>query len=433
MQNYVQNGTTSYINNAKPQVQTQTNPQVTPSYSGVHISIINPMVNPGTGSVIYPVQTSSAYDSGTQGGCYPSTYYTSQPGVIVNPHPKTTNSGNNSAPAGFYDATGKYHPYVNQGGQTGYIDDNGKFVPLNTVQAPNGTGISKNQDDNGVASGTSVVQDGINGQGSTVNSQGQTIPNGFVDKDGKFRPYVKDANGQIGYYDDKGVFHPVDPNNNPDAVNGHGQTIPNGFVDKDGKFRPYVKDANGQIGYYDDKGVFHPVDPNNNPDALKDWDIQNKTVNNEINSKETVKSTESSESQKTAKKQIVALDDDYIKTLENYLNSQDTEVRKMGAKEVTDRLIEDPSRNDNPALTALVNKMLQDPASGIRGVALSLLESRAIQGDNLTVKLLKDMQNADSGYGMDSTQATSALLKMAGKVKEKEVPVTETKQAKEGK
>ena len=37
------------------------------------------------------------------------------------------------------------------------------------------------------------------------------------------------------------------------------------------------------------------------------------------------------------------------------------------------------------------------------------------------------MQSADSGYGMDSIQATSALLKMAGKVVEKEVPVEEKK------
>mgnify|MGYP002857791434 CR=1 FL=1 len=164
--------------------------------------------------------------------------------------------------------------------------------------------------------------------------------------------------------------------------------------------------------------------------SSKDKTTAETTNNKETNTQTTNSTTESNDGKKTTTKKIVKLDDNYIKTVENYLNSQDKEVRKMGAKEVADRLMEDSSRNDDPALTALVNKMLQDPSSGIRAVALSLLESRSILGNDLTVKLLKDMQKSDSGYGMDSTQATSALLKMAGKVVEKEVPVEETKKKK---
>ena len=59
---------------------------------------------------------------------------------------------------------------------------------------------------------------------------------------------------------------------------------------------------------------------------------------------------------KTEKRTIVMLTDDYIKNVENYLNSQDKEVRLMGAKEVVARALEDPSRKDDKALTALVNK-----------------------------------------------------------------------------
>ncbi len=121
------------------------------------------------------------------------------------------------------------------------------------------------------------------------------------------------------------------------------------------------------------------------------------------------------------------LSNDYIKIIENYLNSQDAEVRKMGAHEVVDRLAEDSSRNDDPALTALVNKMLQDPSSYIRALALGLVESRTILGDDLTVKILKDMQKSKSSLGLDANQATSALLKMAQKTVEKEIPVTENK------
>lgn len=130
---------------------------------------------------------------------------------------------------------------------------------------------------------------------------------------------------------------------------------------------------------------------------------------------------------KTEKRKVVELTDDYIKTLENYLNSQDVEVRQMGAKEVVNRLMEDPSRNDDPALTALVNKMLQDPSATIRAIALSLVESRTILGDDYTVKVLKNMQNSKEGYGQDAVQATNALLKMAGKTVEKEIPVEDNK------
>jgi len=38
------------------------------------------------------------------------------------------------------------------------------------------------------------------------------------------------------------------------------------------------------------------------------------------------------------KRQIVELTDDYIRTLENYLNSQDSEIRLMGAKDLIARL-----------------------------------------------------------------------------------------------
>lgn len=52
---------------------------------------------------------------------------------------------------------------------------------------------------------------------------------------------------------------------------------------------------------------------------------------------------------KTEKREIVQLTDEYIKNLENYLNSQDKEVRMMGAKEVIARLEEDESRKDDKA------------------------------------------------------------------------------------
>ena len=93
------------------------------------------------------------------------------------------------------------------------------------------------------------------------------------------------------------------------------------------------------------------------------------------------------ETTKQEKRKIVQLTDDYIKTLENYLNSQDKEVRLMGAKEVVARLMEDESRKDDKALNAL------------------------------------------SGYGQDALLASNILLKMAGKTVEKEFEVKDDKKA----
>lgn len=146
----------------------------------------------------------------------------------------------------------------------------------------------------------------------------------------------------------------------------------------------------------------------------------------QIQSSSTSTETTSGDSgKKTEKRTIVMLTDDYIKNVENYLNSQDKEVRLMGAKEVAARALEDPSRKNDKALTALVNKMLQDPDLKVRFLALSLLYSRNITGDDYTVNVLKQMQNSTSGYGQDALMAANILLKMSGQTTEKEFEVTD--------
>ncbi len=148
---------------------------------------------------------------------------------------------------------------------------------------------------------------------------------------------------------------------------------------------------------------------------------QNNTTNTTTNTTEN-KTTD----KKTEKREIVQLTDDYIRNLENYLNSQDKEVRLMGAKEVFARLNEDHSRKDDKALNALINKMLQDPSTPVRVMALSALESRIVTGDDLTVNILQQMQNSQSGYGQDAMQASNVLLKMSGQTVEKEFEVKNT-------
>lgn len=140
------------------------------------------------------------------------------------------------------------------------------------------------------------------------------------------------------------------------------------------------------------------------------------------------------EKKKTEKRDIVKLTDDYIKNLENYLNSQNKDVRLMGAKEVLARLQEDESRKDDPALNALVNKMLQDPYQPIKVMALAALESRVATGDDTSVSLLQTIQSQKTSHGEDSLTASKILLKMSGVTTKKEFevknkPGKESKQA----
>lgn len=136
------------------------------------------------------------------------------------------------------------------------------------------------------------------------------------------------------------------------------------------------------------------------------------------------------EKKKTEKRDVVELTDDYIKNLENYLNSQDAKIRLMGAKEVLARLQEDDSRKDDVALNALVNKMLQDPSQQVKFISMAILDSRIATGNELTVQLLQNIQQQKTGYGEDALKASQILLKMAGNTVQKEFEVKESTKGK---
>lgn len=138
---------------------------------------------------------------------------------------------------------------------------------------------------------------------------------------------------------------------------------------------------------------------------------------------QTTTQTENKDEAKTKKRTIVQLDDEYIKNLENYLNSPEKEVRMDAAKQVYERLKEDPERKNDKPLTALVNKMLQDPAEEIKLLAISALDGGIVNGDDFTVNLLKNMQNSPDTYGQNAIDASRILLKMSGKKVEKEFPI----------
>ena len=119
---------------------------------------------------------------------------------------------------------------------------------------------------------------------------------------------------------------------------------------------------------------------------------------------------------------IVALTNEYIMSLENYLNNPNTEIRLMAAKEVLTRLDEDKDRYDDAALNALLNKMLQDPAKLVRVAALSAFSSQLASGNEYTIKLLTNIQNNPHGDKEDALQAANSLLRMSSRTEIKYVP-----------
>lgn len=128
------------------------------------------------------------------------------------------------------------------------------------------------------------------------------------------------------------------------------------------------------------------------------------------------------EKNNTKETKIVALTDEYIKSLENYLNNPNDEIRLMASKEILTRLDEDKDRYDDAALNALLNKMMQDPNKLVRISALSAFNSQLASGNDYTVKLLHDIQSNPNSDKEDVLQAADILLKMSAGVEVKNIP-----------
>ena len=122
------------------------------------------------------------------------------------------------------------------------------------------------------------------------------------------------------------------------------------------------------------------------------------------------------------KTKVVALTNEYIMSLENYLNNPNTEIRLMAAKEILTRLDEDKDRHGDAALNALLNKMLQDPEKLIRIAALSAFSSQLASGNEFTFELLNNIQKDPNADKEDVVQAADCLLKMSSSTETKFMP-----------
>ncbi len=128
------------------------------------------------------------------------------------------------------------------------------------------------------------------------------------------------------------------------------------------------------------------------------------------------------EKENSTPKNVVALTDEYIKSLENYLNNPNEEIRLMASKEILTRLDEDKSRYNDLALNALLNKMLQDPSKLIRIAALSAFSSQLASGNDYTIELLHNIQQNPNADKEDVLQAADILLKMSAGTEVKNIP-----------
>jgi len=150
----------------------------------------------------------------------------------------------------------------------------------------------------------------------------------------------------------------------------------------------------------------------------------NTEVSKGIISELDARQAEQKELEMNAKKaKVVSLTNEYIMSLENYLNNPNTDIRLMAAKEILTRLDEDRNRYDDAALNALLNKMLQDPSKLIRVAALSALTSELASGNDYTVQLLNQIQQNPEADPEDVLEASQILLKRSTTTEVKYAPV----------
>ena len=113
------------------------------------------------------------------------------------------------------------------------------------------------------------------------------------------------------------------------------------------------------------------------------------------------------------KKNVVVLTDEYIKNLENYLRNPDKELKVFAMNEVSARFQEDERRKTNPSLNALLNLGLQAKEPNVRFIGLWLLKKGLASGNDVTIRILNNMQQSSVYKGMEASDAKKALLKMS--------------------
>lgn len=152
----------------------------------------------------------------------------------------------------------------------------------------------------------------------------------------------------------------------------------------------------------------------NSRNLTDDTNLLSKT-NNPSETEAINKTEENKDGKKDEKnKKITPLTDEYVKSLENYMNNDNPKVRLIAVKDLIERFKEDENRKDNQSLIPLLNKALRDTNSAVRFLALTALQLGYSVGNDETVSILKEIQNSNKDkLGQDSLLASEILLKLS--------------------
>ncbi len=226
----------------------------------------------------------------------------------------------------------------------------------------------------------------VNYNGSYVNPQ--------IVSDSQNNPYTS----QIYQYPQNSIYNPSQPQTasgvNINIYNPAGFSTPN---------------MNPSYIYPAGSCITQPIVQQTQP-LPETKNIQNDSVVANTPIKEDEISSKTKETDNTKTKEVVEINDNYIKTLENYLRSADNTVRRNGINELVKRFEEDSSRYDHPALTALLNIALQDSDPANRILAMTPVATGSAHGDENTAKILQQLQSSDKLYGEEAKMANESLL-----------------------
>ncbi len=386
------------------------NPQ--PNYSGVTIQIANPSVNVSPQGVgVYPGGVQNPLmRNGNYIACPQACYYDSaspvpqiqemseiQGATSLNPTDANTNANSYSMVPNNYPNAYPAQYYLNN---------------YNYGVNGNGNGNLPDANQAGLSAG------GLDGYNSAAGNNGRL--NNSVNNRVSAKEFSEDnsVNNDSGYSKSANAFNNQDlinSENMPDKYNSVNKPM---YANEDGEY-PYSDRNHDMNSYrmYADSNEVKPSDMSTSKEIISDLDDREAKIQEQKkNSKET---------------RIVALTDEYIKSLENYLNNPNNEIRLMASKEILTRLDEDKDRYNDAALNALLNKMLQDPSKTVRVAALSAFASQLASGNDYTVQLLHNIQSNPDADKEDVLQAADILLKMSAGVEVKNIPNPKVKEEKQ--
>lgn len=189
------------------------------------------------------------------------------------------------------------------------------------------------------------------------------------------------------------------------------------------QYSNYAQTQNGVPAQYQYQAPAQSANATEYGDAENDLRVSEQIVQNI----ESQRAEEQKEHTNMKKVRVIALTNEYIMSLENYLNNPNVEIRLMAAKDILARLDEDRDRYDDAALNALLNKMLQDPSKLVRIAALSALSSDLASGNDYTVQLLTQIQQNPNSDQQDVIEVSKILLNRSSGREIRYVPVKETK------